>query len=88
MADTNEFAQYTLEVLEGKKKRFRRLQLMMLIMTGSCIVIVSVAAAVKENMQVFQLVPFLIIAGVVFPFLIFSPIRKKIQLEIDSRGTA
>ena len=86
MGETNEFAQYTLEVLESKKKRFRRLQWMMLIMTGTAIIVVSVAAAVKENMQVFQLVPFLIIAGVVFPFLIFSPIRKKIQLEIDSRG--
>ncbi len=87
MAETNEFAHYTLEVLESKKKRFRRLQLMMLIMTGSAIVIVSVAAAMKENMQVFQLVPFLIIAGVVFPFLVFSPIRKKIQIEINSRDS-
>ena len=85
MADSNEFAKYTLEVLENKKKRFKKLQYMMLGMTASAIIIVSVAAAVKDNMQVFQLVPFLIIAGVVFPFLIFSPIRKKIQLEIDSR---
>lgn len=87
MADNNEFADYTLEVLEGKKRRFKKLQLMMLIMTGSAIVIVAVAAALKDNTQIFQLVPFLIIAGVVFPFLIFSPIRKKIQLEIDSRGS-
>ena len=86
MGEINEFSSYTLEVLESKKKRFRRLQLLMLIMTGTAIIIVSVAATVKENMQVFQLVPFLIIAGVVFPFLIFSPIRKKIQLEIDSRA--
>ena len=85
MADSNEFAKYTLEVLESKKKRFKKLQYMMLGMTASSIIIVSVAAALKDNMQVFQLVPFLIIAGVVFPFLIFSPIRKKIQLEIDSR---
>ena len=86
MGEINEFSSHTLEVLESKKKRFRRLQLLMLIMTGTAIIIVSVAATVKENMQVFQLVPFLIIAGVVFPFLIFSPIRKKIQLEIDSRA--
>ena len=86
MADSNEFSKYTPEVLENKKKRFKRLQYMMLIMTTSAIIIVSIAAVVKENSQVFQLIPFLIIAGIVFPFLIFSPIRKKIQLEIDSRG--
>ena len=85
MADSNEFSKYTPEVLENKKKRFKRLQYMMLIMTTSAIIIVSIAAVVKENSQVFQLIPFLIIAGIVFPFLIFSPIRKKIQLEIDSR---
>ena len=85
MVDSNEFSKYTPEVLENKKKRFKRLQYMMLIMTGSAIIVVSVAAAVKENSQVFQLIPFLVIAGIVFPFLIFSPIRKKIQSEIDSR---
>lgn len=85
MADGNEFSKYTLEVLENKKKRFKRLQYMMLIMTTSAIIVVSIAAAVKENSQVFQLIPFLVIAGIVFPFLIFSPIRKKIQSEIDSR---
>lgn len=86
MAEANEFSRYTLEVLEKKKRHFRKLQAMMLIMTGTAIVIVSVAAVTKDNMQVFQLVPFLVIAGVVFPFLIFGPIRKKIQIEIDSRG--
>lgn len=85
MADSNEFSKYTLEVLENKKKRFKRLQYMMLIMTTSAIIVVSIAAAVKENSQVFQLIPFLVIAGIIFPFLIFSPIRKKIQSEIDSR---
>ena len=85
MVDSNEFSKYTLEVLENKKKRFKRLQYIMLIMTTSAIVIVSIAAAVKENSQVFQLIPFLVIAGIVFPFLIFSPIRKKIQSEIDLR---
>ena len=85
MVDSNEFSKYTLEVLESKKKQFKRLQYMMLIMTTSAIIIVSIAAVVKENSQVFQLIPFLVIAGIVFPFLIFSPIRKKIQSEIDSR---
>lgn len=85
MVDRNEFSKYTLEVLENKKKRFKRLQYMMLIMTTSAIIVVSIAAAVKENSQVFQLIPFLVIAGIIFPFLIFSPIRKKIQSEIDSR---
>lgn len=85
MVDSNEFSKYTLEMLENKKKRFKRLQYMMLIMTTSAIMVVSIAAVVKENGQVFQLIPFLVIAGIVFPFLIFSTIRKKIQSEIDSR---
>ena len=57
-------------------------------MTGVSIIIIAIAAKTKENMQVFQLVPFLVILGVVFPFIIFGPIRKKIQLEIDSREPA
>ena len=85
MVDSNEFSKYTPEVLENKKKRFKRLQYMMLIMTTSAIMVISIAAVVKENSQVFRLIPFLVIAGIVFPFLVFSPIRKKIQSEIDSR---
>lgn len=85
MAPNNEFARYSLEELNKKKKHFKRLQIMMLVLTGVAIIIVSIAAGVKHNMQAFQLVPFLIIGGVVFPFLVFTPIRKKIQQEIESR---
>jgi hypothetical protein len=85
MAVENEFSRYTIEELEKKKKYFKRLQGMMLLLTGVSVVIISVAAATKDNMQVFQLIPFLIIAGVAFPLLVFTPIRKKIQAEIDNR---
>ena len=85
MAVENEFSRYTIEELEKKKKHFKRLQGMMLLLTGVSVVIISVAAATKDNMQVFQLIPFLIIAGVAFPLLVFTPIRKKIQAEIDNR---
>lgn len=85
MATQNEFSHYSLEELEKKKKHFKRLQFVMLGLTGVAIVVLSIAAAVKDNMQAFQLVPFLIIGGVVFPFLVFGPIRKKIQAEIENR---
>lgn len=58
---------------------------MMLILTVVSIVIIAVAAVTKDNMQIFQMIPFLVIAGVAFPLLVFGPIRKKIQVEIDSR---
>ncbi|MFT7381082.1 MAG: hypothetical protein ACI9Z3_000964, partial [Roseivirga sp.] len=56
-----------------------------LILTTVSVLIITIAALSKENMQVFQLIPFLVIAGVAFPLLVFTPIRKKIQVEIDNR---
>jgi Na+(H+)/acetate symporter ActP len=85
MAVENEFSRYTIEELEKKKKHFKRLQVMMLILTAVSVLIITIAALSKENMQVFQLIPFLVIAGVAFPLLVFTPIRKKIQVEIDNR---
>lgn len=58
---------------------------MMLILTAVSVVIITIAAVAKNNMQVFQLIPFLVIAGVAFPLLVFTPIRKKIQMEMDNR---
>ena len=85
MATENEFSHYTLNELEKKKKHFKRLQVMMLILTGMATVILTIAALVKNNPQAYQLIPFLVIAGVIFPFVIFGPIRKKIQTEMESR---
>ena len=76
---------YSLEELEKKKKHFKRLQIMMLVLTAVSAIILTIAALVKNNNQAYQLIPFLVIAGVVFPLLVFSPIRKKIQAEIESR---
>ncbi|MCE7996788.1 MAG: hypothetical protein HEP71_32810 [Roseivirga sp.] len=86
MSQVNEFSQYTLEVLEKKKRYFKRLQVRMLVLTIVSIIIITVAALTKDNMQVFQLIPFLITFGIALPLVIFNPIRKKIQLEIESRN--
>lgn len=88
MSQANEFSRYTIEVLEKKKRYFKNLQMMMLVMTIVFTIVIVIAAVTKDNMKVFQLIPFLIIAGVAFPLLIFGPIRKKIQVEIDSRPEA
>lgn len=85
MSQANEFSQYPLETLEKKKRYFKKLQIMMLILTVVSIAIIAIAAVTKDNMQIFQMIPFLVIAGVAFPLLVFGPIRKKIQVEIDSR---
>lgn len=86
MSQVNEFSQYTLEVLEKKKRYFKRLQVRMLVLTIVSIIIITVAALTKDNMQVFQLIPFLITFGIALPLVIFNPIRKKIQVEIESRN--
>ncbi len=57
----------------------------MLVLTIVSIVVIAIAAVTKDNMQVFQLIPFLITFGIALPLVIFNPIRKKIQVEIDSR---
>ncbi|MGW8123809.1 hypothetical protein ACV07N_14220 [Roseivirga echinicomitans] len=85
MTTENEFSQFTLEELHKKKKHFKRLQIMMLLLTVVSAIVLTITALVKHNNQAYQLIPFLVIAGIVFPLIIFLPIRKKIQAEIDSR---
>ncbi|WP_323756494.1 hypothetical protein [Roseivirga sp.] len=85
MSTQNEFSKYSLEELEKKKKHFKRLQIMMFALTALSAILLTIAALVKHNNQAYQLIPFLVIAGVVFPLLVFMPIRKKIQAEIESR---
>jgi glycerol uptake facilitator-like aquaporin len=88
MSQSNEFSHYTVEVLEKKKRHFKKLQTMMLILTVVSVVIISIAAVTKDNMKVFQLIPFMITFGIALPVVVFGPIRKKIQAEIDSRPAA
>lgn len=85
MATQNEFSKYSIEELHKKKTHFKRLQIMMLALTALSAIILIITALVKHNNQAYQLIPFLVIAGIVFPLLVFLPIRKKIQAEIDNR---
>ena len=81
----NEFKKYSLPELEKKKVSFRRRQLFIMIFCGVIILILTTVAIVKKNNEMYQLIPFLLISGVGLPFIVFNPIRKKIQLEIDSK---
>lgn len=84
----NEFAKYSLPELEKKKVSFKKRQIFIMTFCGIAILILSVVAIVKKNNEMYQLIPFLLISGVAMPYIVFNPIRKKIQQEIDKKLSA
>lgn len=83
----NEFQKYSLPELEAKKVKFKKRQLFIMIVCGVSVLILTIVAIIKKSTETYQLIPFLLISGVGMPLIIFNPIRKKIQKEIDSRLT-
>ena len=81
MAD-NEFLKYSKAALYRKKKRFTRLQRALFAFTGVLLIIIVIAYFIKDNPQVFQLAPFLVISGVIMPLVIFNPILKKYKRQL------
>ena len=81
----NEFAKYSLPELERKKITFKRRQLFIMIFCGISVLLLTVVAIVKKNNEMYQLIPFLLISGVGLPYIVFNPIRKKIQQQIDKK---
>ncbi len=85
---TNEFAKYRLEELEAKKTKTHKRHLFLGFFSLGVSLILAVAALVKDTNEFLQFIPFIITTGVVMPYFIFVPMKKKIQKEIDSRTTA
>lgn len=84
----NEFAKYSLPELEKKKISFKRRQIFIMSFCGITVLILTIIAIVKKNNEMYQLIPFLLISGVALPYIVFNPIRKKIQMEIDKKLSA
>ena len=88
MEAQNEFSRYSLPQLEKKKKYFRTVQMTI---PGFALIAAAVllfAGISKENNQVFFMIPIFLSVGFILPLMVFVPLRKKIQLEIDSRTEA
>lgn len=85
MSDENEFAVYSLEELESKKKRFKRIQVGMILMAAIVSAVLTIVTLVKDASNGLQIVPIILVVGIAYPLLAFGPMRKKIQEEIDSR---
>ena len=83
----NEFEEYSLPELEAKKTKFKKRQFFIMAVCGITVLILTIAALIKKNNSMYQLIPFLLISGVGMPYIIFNPIRKKIQKEIDFKST-
>jgi len=83
----NEFQKYSLPELEAKKISFKKRQIFIMVVCGLSVLILSVFAFLKKSTETYQIIPFLLISGVGLPIIIFNPIRKKIQKEIEIRQT-
>jgi uncharacterized membrane protein len=81
----NEFAKYSITELERKKTSFKKRQLFIMIFCGISVLILSIVAIINKNNEMYQLIPFLLISGVALPYIVFNPIRKKIQQQIDTK---
>ena len=87
MATENEYADYSLDELKKKEQRFKKLQKLMMIAAVVVSVLIAGLAYSRGADQGYKMVPLVLIAGIVYPFLGYGGIRKKIQAEIEARAT-
>ena len=87
MATQNEYADYSVEELQKKEQRFKKLQKLMMI--GAVIVSILIAglAYSRGADQGYKMIPLVLIAGIVYPLLGYGGIRKKIKTEIEARAS-
>ena len=85
MEAENEFSHYTLPQLEKKRKYFKTVQMIIPSFALVAALILLFAGISKGNNQVFFMIPIFLSLGFLLPFMVFGPIRKKIQLEINAR---
>lgn len=86
MSDQNEFSGYSVEELELKKLKFKKIQRAILIL---CLISAAVAVVVsisEKTSELYPVIGLILVLGIGYPLMAFVPIRKKIQAEIDSRA--
>lgn len=85
MARENEYQGYSVEELNSKASRYKKMQFGMMIMSVVFAGIIALVTYAKGQESGYQIIPILLLAGIIYPILTFGSMRKKIQKEIGSR---
>lgn len=82
----NEFEGYSVDELELKIKKFKKIQNTLM----SVSVIVAMAVAIYAysigSTEGYAIIPIILIVGFGYPLWAFGNLRRNAQIEIDSRG--
>jgi len=85
MARENEYQQFSIEELNSKATRYKKIQLGMMIMSVIFASIIAAVTYAKGGDNGYQIIPILLLAGIVYPLITFGSMRKKILKEIGKR---
>ena len=87
MSSKNEYSGFSIEELNVKAAKYKRIQMGVMIMSFAFSAIIAIASYTKGSDIGYQIIPILLLAGTVYPLLTFGNIRKKIQKEISTRNS-
>lgn len=86
MNDQNEYAGYSIEELNIKLNRFKKIQMAMYIAAILASITIAIVSYVQNAPKGYQMIPIFLVLGIGYPFLAFGGLRKKIQTELNSRN--
>lgn len=86
MTKSSEFAAYSEDELIKKANKYKKLQFGMMAMSVLFSLIIALAAYQKGSETGYQIIPILLLAGIIYPILTFGSMRKKIAQELASRN--
>lgn len=82
----NEFEGYSIEELEVKKKKFKKLQTILMSFSVVIAIAVAIYAYSIGSTEGYTVIPIILIVGFGYPLWAFGNLRRNAQREIDSRG--
>lgn len=85
MARENEYQNFTIEELNSKANRYKKLQMGVMVMSVIFSAIIALFSFIKGINTGYQIIPLLLLTGIIYPLLTFGSMRKKILKEIESR---
>lgn len=81
----NEFEEYSVDELEVKIKKFKKLQTTLMRFTAAIAAAVGIYSFVISSTDGYAIIPIILIVGFVYPLWAFGNLRRNAQREIDSR---
>jgi len=85
MARENEYQSYSIEELTSKAIRYKKIQMGIMIMSVVFATIIAAVTYAKGGENGYQIIPILLLAGIIYPLLTFGSMRKKILQELNKR---